>query len=159
MGAGILPVAIFNGKIYFLFSREQNSGNSDNNQWSDFGGRKEKNETYRETAIREGWEESDGFLGDMSNIADLIDNKTVAIIKRNKYWTYIVEINYDKDLPDLFHKKFQKIKDNTPDLIARNGFYEKDKLRWIEHDHIKKNMSIYRPWYRAIINEINLLSF
>ena len=63
MGAGILPVAIINGKIYFLFSREQNSENNDYNQWSDFGGRKEKNETYKETAIREGWEESDGFLG------------------------------------------------------------------------------------------------
>ena len=159
MGAGILPIAIFNNKIYFLFSREQNSYNSNHNQWSDFGGRKEKNETYKETAIREGWEESDGFLGDISDITDLINNKTVAIITSKGYRTYIVKINYDKNLPELFQNKFQEIKKNNPELISKNGFYEKDKLRWIEHNNIKKYMNFYRPWYKAFAKEISRLSF
>ena len=52
MGAGILPVAKFKNKIYFLFASELSD-----NKWSDFGGKQEKNETIYNTAIREGYEE------------------------------------------------------------------------------------------------------
>ena len=37
MGGGILPVAIYKGKIYFLFSREYINGKPDGGLWSDFG--------------------------------------------------------------------------------------------------------------------------
>ena len=62
MGAGVLPIAIHDGKIYFLFSREEKNAR-DGGLWSDFGGRKDNNETYRETAIRECYEEANGILG------------------------------------------------------------------------------------------------
>ena len=57
MGAGILPIAIHNNIIYLLFSREYIHSKVDGGLWSDFGGARENNETYKETAIREGWEE------------------------------------------------------------------------------------------------------
>ena len=63
MGGGILPVAFINNHPYFLFSREALIAKEDPGKWSDFGGSKEGKESYRETAIREGWEESNGFLG------------------------------------------------------------------------------------------------
>ena len=65
MGAGILPITINpdNNNIYFLLSREQINSDTDPGLWSDFGGTREKGETKLDTAIREGWEESNGFLG------------------------------------------------------------------------------------------------
>ena len=63
MGGGILPVAFYKGKIYFLFSREYSKSKNKKGLWSDFGGSREKGETYEETAIREGHEESNYILG------------------------------------------------------------------------------------------------
>ena len=62
MAAGILPIAENNGHKYLLFSREfiKRKGKED---WRDFGGHRENNETKEQTAIREGWEETSGFLG------------------------------------------------------------------------------------------------
>ena len=41
MGGGILPIAVYQNKVYFLFGRENNS----KREWSDFGGseREERN--------------------------------------------------------------------------------------------------------------------
>ena len=68
MGAGILPVTVHRGKVYFLFSREYIGSKDDGGLWSDFGGSKEKNESFFDTAVREGYEESGGFLGNKSDI-------------------------------------------------------------------------------------------
>ena len=64
MGAGIIPVAIHNGKVYLLFGKEVQDG-----KWSDFGGGREHNETPFKTAIREGCEELSGFLGCKTKLA------------------------------------------------------------------------------------------
>ena len=58
MGAGILPVTIFKGTVFFLLGREKYH----NNYWCDFGGSSNINESIYDTAIREGYEELDGFL-------------------------------------------------------------------------------------------------
>ena len=81
MGAGILPISFKDGKIYFLFSREAGDKKfRDTGKWSDFGGSKEKNETYEQTAIREGWEESNGILGNKKAISSLLHNNLLVII-------------------------------------------------------------------------------
>ena len=63
MGAGVLPIAFYKGNIYFLFSREYINSTDDGGLWSDFGGSKDKNESHKETAIRECCEEADSILG------------------------------------------------------------------------------------------------
>ena len=68
MGGGILPIAFHKGKIYFLFSREYSKNKTKKGLWSDFGGSREKGETYEETAIREGHEESNYILGSKKDI-------------------------------------------------------------------------------------------
>jgi len=50
---------------YFLFARERINNNpacSDRGLWSDFGGSRDKGETLKNCAIREGCEELCGFL-------------------------------------------------------------------------------------------------
>ena len=59
MGASILPVTIHKGKLYFLFGKER--AIDENPGWSDFGGGTDNNETYLQTAVREGGEELTGI--------------------------------------------------------------------------------------------------
>ena len=66
MGASILPVTIYKGKLYFLFGKER--PNDANPGWSDFGGGTDAKESYMQTAIREGGEELTGVLGSDSDV-------------------------------------------------------------------------------------------
>ena len=56
MGAGVLPTTILNGKLYFLFGKENQYEDSAPG-FSDFGGGTDNNEKFLETAVREGGEE------------------------------------------------------------------------------------------------------
>ena len=150
MGGGILPIAVYQNKVYFLFGRENNS----KREWSDFGGAREKKETYKETAIREGWEETSGILGTKNKIKWLINNRLVGSIEMEGYKTYIVEIKYNKDLPQKFRDKFLKIKNNKPELQFKNGLYEKDMIRWVELRNVKKFSYKFRRFYKKFTRYI-----
>ena len=114
MGGGILPVTIHENNVYFLFSREYINARKDGGKWSDFGGSKEKNESYYDTAVREGFEESSGFIGFKQDIKNLIKNKFIKTITLPDGWrTYIVFIPYDKDLPRRFREDFLKMESAT----------------------------------------------
>tara|TARA_B100001093_G_scaffold360810_1_gene345511 strand:+ start:3389 stop:3865 length:477 start_codon:yes stop_codon:yes gene_type:complete len=154
MGAGILPITFYKGKIYFLFGRETLGIWKDSGLWSDFGGAKDGKETYKETAIREGWEESDGVLGNKSIIRDLIENNTIDTITYRGYKTYIILIDYNKKMIYDFRERFKKIKKKHPDRIAKNGLYEKDRIKWFEYNEVKKNIEKFRPYYRGIIKHL-----
>ena len=71
MGAGILPTTIHNNKLYFLFGKENKY--ADTPGWSDIGGGTDNNETYMQTASREGSEELTGFLGMEKDIKNLLN--------------------------------------------------------------------------------------
>ena len=63
-GAGILPIAFHNNKIYILCAREQKVDGWDGSRlYSDFGGGIEKDEGFIDCAVREGYEESMGIIG------------------------------------------------------------------------------------------------
>ena len=104
MGGGVLPVAFNKGKLYFLFSREYINSKDDGGLWSDFGGSKDDDETYFQTALREGYEESDKIIGSKENIKNLMKN-SLQEITINGYRTYIVLITYNKELPKKFRNK------------------------------------------------------
>ena len=95
MGAGILPIAFRKGKIYFLFGREYINATENNKvwkdagKWSDFGGSKEQNETFAETAIREGYEELNGLLGPVNELEKKVSNNLVITISYDKYTSYV----------------------------------------------------------------------
>ena len=153
MGGGVLPVAIHKGKLYFLFSREYINSKDDGGLWSDFGGSKDNDETYFETALREGYEESDKIIGSKNNIKKLMKN-SLQQITINGYRTYVVLINYDKDLPKKFRNKFLYIKENKPHLLCKKGLYEKDMIKWYSYEDIKKNFNKFRPFYKNIVRII-----
>jgi hypothetical protein len=154
MGGGILPVAFHKGEVYFLFSREYKYSLDDGGLWSDFGGSRDGKETYKQTAIREGYEESSGILGGKSKITKLINNHVVDIITLNGFREYFVEIKYDPTLPKEFRNNFLEIKKRYPDLINKNGLYEKDMLKWVSYRDLQSFLPKLRPWYKNIILQI-----
>jgi hypothetical protein len=155
MGAGILPISIYKGKVYLLLSREVCG--RDKGLYSDFGGTREKNETIIQTAVREAYEESNGFLGNKQDIYNLIKNNLVTTISIDNYTTYVVEIKYDRKLLRYFRNNFMYSKKVDRDMICKEGYYEKDKLQWVKIPNIYKFSSELRPFYRKILVKHNLL--
>jgi D-alanyl-D-alanine carboxypeptidase len=153
MGAGILPIAYYKNNLYLLFSREFNKykGHVD---WRDFGGTPENNETDLQTAVREGWEESSGFLGNKKDIHNLIKNNLVTTVSNNKYKVYVVLVEYDSTLPKKFREHFLKMFNKDKTKIAKNGFYEKDMIKWLKVKDLKKNMWMFTSWYKIIVKKI-----
>ena len=157
MGAGILPVALHNNKLYFLFGKE--TFNSSSPGWSDFGGSKENDESPKTTALREGYEESCGFFGSKSQIKKLIKEKLILEIENtNKggyYKVYLFKYHYDDNLPNYFNNNFKFIKSNLKSLVdSHNGYFEKSEIKWFTKDELIENKKIFRHFYKEILQQI-----
>ena len=97
MGAGVLPVALYKGTLFLLLGQERH-----NNLWCDFGGGQHKGEKPYKTAIREGTEELNGFLGDENDFETTVNNNFILSISFDRYTSYIFRTTYDKKLPQYF---------------------------------------------------------
>lgn len=148
MGAGILPIAIYNKKIYLLLGKENGSGG-----WSDFGGGREQGESLYQTALREGVEELNGFLGTESDMKKLIENNSVGVISTDKpiYKCYMIKINYDANLPFYFNSNFKLMRRRLTNAVREsNGLFEKSEIKWIPLDEIK-NYRMRRYFYNYVL--------
>lgn len=156
MGAGILPVAIHNNRVYLLFGKERNRPNETARGWADFGGGNDANETNIETAAREGAEELSGFLGDKSQMAKMLRSKKHVInVDKYKYTTYIVPVTYDKNLPNYFNNQCKFLKEYMePKRLYHTTMYEKEEIKWFNITTLKKYRHIFRPFYREIIDKV-----
>ncbi len=148
--AGILPVAIDKGKLYFLFGKEYKY--ADIEGWSDFGGSKEKNETKFETAIREGYEETNGFFGSKHNLQKNIEKFLLLEIKSKTYSCFLYKIKYDTNLVKYYNRNYKFInKHNTKFVKDHNGYYEKSSIKWFTIEDICENRQLFRKWYNKTI--------
>lgn len=158
MGAGILPFTIYKGKLLFLFGRENKDKYKKDlgkkGLWSDFGGSREGNETYKETAVREAFEESSGFFGNMEDIENLINTKCIHEIEHNKYKTFLVYIPYNNRLIHNFRKQFLYVKKNKPGLYHKKGLYEKDMIKWVPYNKLREFKKDIRIFYKGIISKL-----
>ena len=75
-----------NGKLYFLFGKENKY--ADTPGFSDFGGGTDNNESFLETAVREGGEELTGFLGNDNDIHKMLSKKGYNTIDRYTYMVF-----------------------------------------------------------------------
>lgn len=157
--AGILPYTQDeNGTHYFLFARERinnNSACSDRGLWSDFGGSRNKGETLKACAIREGSEELCGFLS-----KHLIKDNIIGQQSIKTYTTFIVHLKYEEhwSLPEYLnaHYEFMSHHQQIKPLIKdpNNGLYEKDKFAWFSLKNIREKRDQFRPFYREILDLI-----
>jgi hypothetical protein len=159
MGAGILPTTIHKNKLYFLFGKE-NKYEDTAPGFSDFGGGSDDNETYIQTAIREGGEELTGFLGSDSDLKKMlerhgtynIDNKSG---KNKIYRVHLFPMIYDEKLPFYYNNNQRFLQKRLdPEVIKKTKIFEKEEIRWICIDELKDMKSQFRFFFPPIIDKI-----
>lgn len=153
MGGGILPVSLQNGHLYFLLGKERGS-----NEWSDFGGSKEKGEIPFQTAMREGTEELSGFFGSQHHLEKEVKENMVAKLEaQNKtYTSFVFLTNYDPNLPKYFNNNFRFMKKMAPEVVkSKNGLFEKSEIKWVRQDRLNNSGMRYRQFfYNGIVTQI-----
>jgi 8-oxo-dGTP pyrophosphatase MutT (NUDIX family) len=159
MGAGILPTTIHNGKLYFLFGKENKYEDSAPG-FSDFGGGTDNDESFFETAIRESGEELTGFLGDDNDIKKLlkrhgtynIDYKTGG---HKTYRMHIFPFEYNHWLPYYYNNNQRFLQKRLdPEVIKNSKIFEKAEIRWVCIDELKKMRPQFRSYFQNIIDMI-----
>jgi hypothetical protein len=151
--AGILPTAKYKGKRYYLIGRESKKIKfKESGLYSDFGGNIEKNESRLNAAIREGFEETIGILGNQTKIRNLIKNRLYKKINLKKNVLYVVNIKFDKDLPKKFDNKYKTLykflKDSPKDIQRKfKPFLEKDTIVWMTKEDMIKHKKKMRPFF------------
>ena len=156
MGAGLLPVAMKNGKLYFLFGEERQRPGESARGWADFGGGPDKGENDLQTAAREGSEELTGFLGSPSKVKKLLKGRKVEVyVPDNKYRTYIVPHKYSPDMVTFFNAQAEFFKEYIAgDILNKNVIYEKSKIKWYSISEMKREKKKFRNFYKKIVDEI-----
>jgi 8-oxo-dGTP pyrophosphatase MutT (NUDIX family) len=161
-GSSILPVAIHNNKLYFLFGKE-NSLEDSAPGFSDFGGGIEKGESAFETAIREGSEELTGFLGTPSQLKRHINKTggTYAFTHTNttnsakQYTVHIINYAYDQILPVYYNNNHRFLWDRmNRKFLKSTKLFEKIEIEWFCEDELRKRMREYRPFYREVVGTL-----
>jgi hypothetical protein len=129
MGAGILPTAIYKGKLYFLFGKE--NAYADTPGFSDFGGGTENGESFLTTAAREGSEELTGFLGSQKDVRQLMRRNGTYVINSNGYRMHLVPLAYDEALVCYYNNAQAFIQANLdPAIIQKVKIFEKAEIQW-----------------------------
>jgi hypothetical protein len=158
MGASILPITIHKNKIMFLFGKERDI--DENPGWSDFGGGTDNGETFIQTAIREGGEELTGFLGNDTDIKNLLHKYGTYTIDYNSnshstYRCHIFPLEYDSKLPLYYNNNRQFLQKRLDSkIISNTKIFEKTQIKWFSFDDIKKDRQHFRSFYKNIIDLI-----
>jgi 8-oxo-dGTP pyrophosphatase MutT (NUDIX family) len=159
MGGGILPTTIHNGKLYFLFGKE-NEKFADTPGFSDFGGGTDNNESFLETAVREAGEELTGFLGNDTDVRKLLASNGTYNIDynsngRNTYRMHIFPLMYNYWLPYYYNNNQRFLQKNLPTTVFKTTkIFEKAEIRWICVDELKHMRSQFRSYFRDIVDMI-----
>ena len=134
MGAGVLPVALYRGTLYILLGQERS-----NKLWCDFGGSPHKGEKPLKTAIREGAEELNGFLGEENEFDNTVNDNMIISISYETYTSYIFRTTYDKRLPIYFSNVNSFAEHHLQDKIKihDNGLFEKTQIKWFPLSNFK----------------------
>ena len=149
MGAGILPVSIHKGKLYFLFGKENKY--ADTPGWSDFGGGIDAGETPLTTVIRESQEELTGFLGGDREMRTWIRGGTHKM-KFADYTMFICPMEYDDKLP-IYYNNNQRFlqKKLDPAVIRDTKIFEKSEIKWVAESELRALQPLCRSYFRDTI--------
>ena len=155
VAASILPISIHNGKIYFLFGKENEMEDSSKG-FSDFGGAVEKGESIIDTALREGSEELCGFLGEPKQIKQLIkSNGGVYKISHNDYHVHLFYMDYDEKLPHYFTNHHRFLWDRMNKKMLNNSkYFEKQEIKWFSTEEMRTSQEKFRHFYVEIVNKL-----
>lgn len=156
VGASILPACFYDGKLYFLFGKE--NALADTPGWSDFGGGVDKGETIFQAALREGGEELTGILGDGKMISTLIKNNGgVFKIQKDTYHIHLFHLPYPeyKNMPKFYNNTHYFLWNRMDKkMLNETKLFEKIEIQWFTIEDMKKRRDEFRNFYREIVDVI-----
>jgi 8-oxo-dGTP pyrophosphatase MutT (NUDIX family) len=153
MGAGILPATLHNHKIYLLFGKESIYDKTPG--WSDFAGGQEDDETFLQTAIREGTEELTGFLGSENDLKAMLRRYGTHNLTMERYRTHIFPYEYDEKLVHYYNNNQRFLQKRLPQIVLKNSrIFEKAEIRWVCLDDLMSCKRMFRPFYRTMVQMI-----
>lgn len=152
VAGSMLPIGYKNGKIMFLFGKE-NSLEDSSKGWSDFGGGCENNETPLETAFREGGEELTFFLGDGNDIKEYVSkNGGVFPIVHDTYHFHLFYKPYDPKLPEYYNNNHRHLwKHMNKDILNKSKLFEKIEIQWFSINDIRRRIKEFRGFFQEKI--------
>jgi len=159
--AGVLPFYFDEKKkqIYYIIARESHTHPNAANEFSDFGGAKEANESKLDTAARECYEESMGFFGNHQHIKKKISHLPEYMRPSIKsYTTYLMFTREGQYMSSIMNSHFNFAKEKFSEVIDddTNCIYEKDYFISATLEELKnKHSSNIRRFYRGIIDNID----
>jgi 8-oxo-dGTP pyrophosphatase MutT (NUDIX family) len=146
VAGAILPVCLYKGKLHFLFGLENEE--ADTPGWADFGGGCEDNETPYQTALREGYEESSGFL----EPKELVKHGVFKLIN-GTYHIFIVKYEYNEFVVKYFNRMHEFVKEKKPGLL-KSVLFEKQKMEWFSIDDMIHRKKEFRNFYQEIVDKL-----
>ena len=156
----MIPVALHNGDLYFLFGQENDviKDASKNQDWGDFGGSAKPGESETDTCVREGAEELNGFFGNKRDFRALLLKNQILKLTYDTRVTHLMRVDYDERLPFYFNNNYRFIKE-TANLRAiaahpENGYFEKSHVRWFTLDDLKRERGAFREYFRNFLDMI-----
>ena len=156
----MIPVALHNGDLYFLFGQENDviKDASKNQDWGDFGGSAKPGESETDTCVREGAQELNGFFGNKRDFRALLLKNQILKLTYDTRVTHLMRVDYDERLPFYFNNNYRFIKE-TANLRAiaahpENGYFEKSHVRWFTLDDLKRERGAFREYFRNFLDMI-----
>ena len=159
-GGGVIPVAMHNGDLYFLFGQENDviKDASKDQDWGDFGGGSKPGESEMDTCVREGAEELNGFYGNKRDFRKLLQKNQLLKLTYDTRVTYLMRVDYDERLPLYFNNNYRFIKEtaNLRSIAAHpeNGYFEKSHVRWFTLADLKRERGAFREYFRNFLDMI-----
>ena len=159
-GGGVIPVAMHNGQLYFLFGQENDviKDASKNQDWGDFGGSAKPGESETDTCVREGAEELNGFYGNKRDFRALLLKNQILKLTYDTRVTHLMRVDYDERLQFYFNNNYRFIKEtaNLRSIAAHpeNGYFEKSHVRWFTLADLKRERGAFREYFRAFLDMI-----
>lgn len=147
------------GELVLLLGKERSEkGFRDSGLWANFGGKKEPTDRSNLWgAVREGWEESGGFLGSKKEIYKKIKDSGQVAYEQNGAAIYFCPVEYDPNLPALYANVQHYISQSTVqplDRIKKEGFYEKSAIEWTDLQYILEHPQEHRRCFMRSLLEM-----
>lgn len=159
MGAGVLPATILNGKVHFLFGKENQYEDSAHG-FSDFGGGTDNRESYLETAVREAGEEFTGFLGSDTDVRQMLKRHGTFDInyksdnqKFGLYRMHIFPFPFNPYLTQYYNNNQRFLQKHLdPAVIKKTKIFEKAEIKWVCIDDLKRMRPQFRSYFQNIVD-------
>jgi len=157
--AGVLPYSFDpDGRLVFLLGREKPCKKPHvSNRWSDFGGTPEPEDASdEESAAREAYEESMGFLGTKEEIQRLIEMNKGFVFRGRGTAVFVVYIPYNAMLPRTYADVYLYMRRGIKNFreCRQKGFFEKTAVAWVTPADVQAFPEDYRPPFIRTFREI-----